>query len=894
MKKISLSFKIIFMLIVASILVLNIRYFTPSSSSVFIIGSLIFLGLFLMLYLYRQKVISKKSFTISLFIFIIIGILIRLFFINTLEFHMESDFQLAYDSAKSIMNNESLQEAHYLSYNGYFYIFSSVIAIFMSIVGTSISSLLLINVILSLLSLVFLYKIINIKCSKETSLFLSTLYFLLPNVILVNLLLTTENIFLPLFFLCIYLCLKIKREKYFSFILLGALMCFTNYIRPAMSVFLVSFIIYYIINTKKLKELSYLLVLILSFFLCSIGFKAYIQHNLGEPLNKGSLGWAVYYGSNYDYKGMWNIIDADVITDILNNSKNAALTLVEKSLERYKEYGPAKSLHLQAIKYKDLWKDSLGMYPFVDLNTSIDSTKYELSLRTLANILVIVLSTFTLWASFKDIKEKKDTYLILEIFISLYVLSNLFVCVNGRYNFLLYPILIICSGKVIDKFLKICYDNSKGSDKMKEKMSKLINVYKKYGFIGFCKKLRAYIIANYLDKISFEVMLNKKKYTKIIEDILATEDFDRIILWRSSFGYNVPLFQRPQHISKNLAASKCLVLYEVTTMTDNIKTIKKHDDNFYLVNFNNIALNKIITKVLAGVKKPKYVQVYSTDWKLSVENIDTYLKNGYKFIYEYVDHLSPELAGTKNLPQNIIDKYNYVLENKDIYVAVTADALEKEIVKKRGKKNLVFSCNGVDYNFFQEYDKNYKLDKEFTDILKKKKPIIMYYGALAKWFDYDLLKKIAKTNKYSVVLFGIKYDEAYDQNITDEENIYFLGAKDYKVLKYYAKKADCLTIPFLINDITKSTSPVKIFEYMAMHIPIVTTKMPECLKYKSVLTSKDHDEFLKNIEKALKLKNDKKYLDLETKEAKENEWREKALAIINLIKKDEPSEKNSK
>ena len=280
------------------------------------------------------------------------------------------------------------KEAHYLSYNGYFYIFSSVIAIFMSIVGTSISSLLLINVILSLLSLVFLYKTINIKCSKETSLFLSTLYFL----------------------------------------------------------------------------------------------------------------------------------------------------------------------------------------------------------------------------------------------------SNLFACVNGRYNFLLYPILIICSGKVIDKFLKICYDNSKGSDKMKEKMSKLINVYKKYGFIGFCKKLRAYIIANYLDKISFEVMLNKKKYTKIIEDILATEDFDRIILWRSSFGYNVPLFQRPQHISKNLAASKCLVLYEVTTMTDNIKTIKKHDDNFYLVNFNNIALNKIITKVLAGVKKPKYVQVYSTDWKLSVENIDTYLKNGYKFI----------------------------------------------------------------------------------------------------------------------------------------------------------------------------------------------------------------------------------------------------------------------
>ena len=52
---------------------------------------------------------------------------------------------------------------------------------------------------------------------------------------------------------------------------------------------------------------------------------------------------------------------------------------------------------------------------------------------------------------------------------------------------------------------------------MKEKLSKLVNVYKKYGFIGFCKKLRAYIIANYLDKISFKVIFNKRKYSKIIK-----------------------------------------------------------------------------------------------------------------------------------------------------------------------------------------------------------------------------------------------------------------------------------------------------------------------------------------------------------------------------------------
>ena len=112
---------------------------------------------------------------------------------------------------------------------------------------------------------------------------------------------------------------------------------------------------------------------------------------------------------------------------------------------------------------------------------------------------------------------------------------------------------------------------------MKEKLSKLVNVYKKYGFIGFCKKLRAYIIANYLDKISFKVIFNKRKYSKIIKKILDNETYDRVILWRSSFGYNVPLFQRPQHIANNLAKEKCLMFYEVTTMTDKVKTIKKHN-----------------------------------------------------------------------------------------------------------------------------------------------------------------------------------------------------------------------------------------------------------------------------------------------------------------------------
>lgn len=422
---------------------------------------------------------------------------------------------------------------------------------------------------------------------------------------------------------------------------------------------------------------------------------------------------------------------------------------------------------------------------------------------------------------------------------------------------------------------------------MKEKLSKLVNVYKKYGFVGFCKKLYAYIKANYIDKISLRVMFNKNKYREEIKNILKNNQYDRIILWRSSFGYNVPLFQRPQHIANNLAKNKCLVFYEVTTMTDKVKTLKKHSHNIFLFNFNNKALNKILMQELKKISKPKYIQLYSTDWKLSVANIKNYMAEGFGFIYEYIDDISPELAGMSNIPQNIIDKYNYAMNNKNVYVVVTADALEQDVLKHRGKTNMVFSSNGVDYEFFENFDKNYKFEPEFTAILKKKKPIIMYYGALAKWFDYDLVKKMAKTDKYSIVLFGIKYDESFDKNLINEKNVYFMGSRDYKVLKNYAKYADVLTIPFVINNITLATSPVKIFEYMALHKPIVTTDMPECRKYKSVLIGHNHEEFIKKIDEALKKEKDKKYIELLDKEARENDWSTKAKVIIDLIKKDE-------
>lgn len=427
---------------------------------------------------------------------------------------------------------------------------------------------------------------------------------------------------------------------------------------------------------------------------------------------------------------------------------------------------------------------------------------------------------------------------------------------------------------------------------MKDKLSKFKSLIKKYGFIKTIKKVVSYILSKITNIFNSMNFIKNNKVSERLDEILSKNSYERIIIWRSNFGWNVPLFQRPQHISLGLSKQKCLVFYEVTHFTDKIKDLEEINNNLILINLENKSIQKILFSKLKNINKPKYIQIYSTDWNMKLEELKEYIKNGYKIIYEYIDEINPILSGTKDIPINIKEKYEYMLSDKEnIFVVVTADKLKEDIEKKRGTEKLVFACNGVDYEHYQNIDNAFKFDETFEQILKQDKPIIGYYGAFASWFDYDMVSDLAKQRpEYNIVLIGSKYDDSLEKsNIEKLENVYFLGTKDYKILKNYASKFNICTVPFLINDITKATSPLKIFEYMALEKPIVTTAMDECKKYKSIFIANNKEEFIELIDKALKLNREEneEYYEILKKEALENTWDSKAKSICNLLKQSE-------
>ena len=110
--------------------------------------------------------------------------------------------------------------------------------------------------------------------------------------------------------------------------------------------------------------------------------------------------------------------------------------------------------------------------------------------------------------------------------------------------------------------------------------------------------------------------------------------------------------------------------------------------------------------------------------------------------------------------------------------------------------------------------------------------------------------------------------------------------KSYAVLSHYLQCFDVATIPFIVNEITHATSPLKLFEYMAGEKPIVITPMQESMHYPGVLVGKDSVEFAQQLDLALKMREDQTYLNLLRQTAMENTWEQRADEILSATEKE--------
>ncbi len=124
-------------------------------------------------------------------------------------------------------------------------------------------------------------------------------------------------------------------------------------------------------------------------------------------------------------------------------------------------------------------------------------------------------------------------------------------------------------------------------------------------------------------------------------------------------------------------------------------------------------------------------------------------------------------------------------------------------------------------------------------------PAVVYVGALwGEWVDLSLIERIARAHPAATIhLVG----PAGDRVLPRASNIVIHGAQPRERIPALLAAADVAIVPFTPNRLTAAVSPLKVFEYLAMEVPVVSTALPDLEGVPGVATANDAESFVQAV-----------------------------------------------
>ncbi|HWX23918.1 MAG TPA: glycosyltransferase, partial [Vicinamibacteria bacterium] len=347
-------------------------------------------------------------------------------------------------------------------------------------------------------------------------------------------------------------------------------------------------------------------------------------------------------------------------------------------------------------------------------------------------------------------------------------------------------------------------------------------------------------------------------YERALAKIVAEEGRGReVFVFAPSIEWDLALFQRPQQMARALAREGALVFFAEPEHSKRPPGFQKIEERLYLAH--------VPIDVFRALESPF---VFVLSW--NKEHLNAFRSP--RILYDYIDDLSVFPRDLTLLKQN----HEALTQNATLVLA-TAKSLHREVTLLR--PDSLLCQNAADYDHFQTArDRSATPPKDLLPLLERRLPIVGYFGALARWFDFDLLLEVATARPMlSFLLIGPDYDHTLPGHpLLRRPNVRWLGPRPYAEIPRYLRHFDVATIPFRLNKITHATSPLKLFEYMAGGVPVVITPMDESMGYDTVLVAKDAEEFARKIDDALVLRSDPRFLNRLDRVARENTWTHRA------------------
>ncbi|HUT25072.1 MAG TPA: glycosyltransferase [Sumerlaeia bacterium] len=141
------------------------------------------------------------------------------------------------------------------------------------------------------------------------------------------------------------------------------------------------------------------------------------------------------------------------------------------------------------------------------------------------------------------------------------------------------------------------------------------------------------------------------------------------------------------------------------------------------------------------------------------------------------------------------------------------------------------------------------------DMANLKRPIVGYSGKLARRFDAQLFAKLADAfPDASFVICGQVLERRPVAKILQLPNVHYLGDKHYDDLPAYVTHFDVGLIPHHVGKHEIEGDPIKMYEYLAAELPVVTTRIMGVDAYREhAFVANDHEEFLRHLRHCLDL-----------------------------------------
>jgi teichuronic acid biosynthesis glycosyltransferase TuaH len=172
------------------------------------------------------------------------------------------------------------------------------------------------------------------------------------------------------------------------------------------------------------------------------------------------------------------------------------------------------------------------------------------------------------------------------------------------------------------------------------------------------------------------------------------------------------------------------------------------------------------------------------------------------------------------LEQEIVKNYDLTLTT----------SIELQRILSAFGDHVVNLPNAANIDLFKSaMHKAFDRPSEIKDI---QQPIIIYTGHLDWRLEIDILVQVAKQHPDKVLLLvgPISLKDDVVAMLKSLGNVIFTGSKPIEQLPAFLHFSSCAIIPFKCNTLTASIYPLKINEYLAAGLPVVSTDFSEDIR----------------------------------------------------------------